>query len=853
MPVRRPCRKLARLRTIALGCSVLSAGMLPASGQTADPPVITVSAPEGFSDLTQDHTLLVDVFFGGVRKGETQVSTSPGAVNFKEPAEVLELLPELTDRQGVEAALAAGSLSANGQLACSKSADPSRCGRLSPEVVGVIFDRDRFRIDIFVNPRFLAVQNSTEDLYLPAPEGGLGIINAIGAVISGQLGATSNYNFQDSLIVGSGARRIRADLSYASELGLGAERLAFELDRPGLRYSAGALWAPGNDIAGRRKLLGASIESQIDTRRDKDEILGSPLVLYLDQRARVDIMRDGRVLTSAIYEAGNQPLETSSLPEGSYDVVLRIEVPGRPIREERRFFTKSRRIPSLGRSDFYAFGGMLLEEFPRGSLSPSGHPYFQGGAARRLSGGWAIEGGVEATDDSASAEIAAIYLMRVAQVRAAAVAGIDGSYGGIVQFSSGGASRLNFNFDLRHIENAAVDDLPPSAAIAPVIATDPFARPGFAGNEGSYSQIGGVVSYSLADIRFLGTIFYRDDQSQGASYSIGPSLEWDVLRKGPFTLTLRGEMTATDRGQSGFAGISLRLLGAHSTLTALGGARSSNIGGDDLGNGPAAAVSGAWNPAMAGADISVGAGFEHQPNQENVILSTDFRHRLGSLAGDFVYSDGVSSAVSQYSVGFQTSFAAGAGALQVAGKTTTDSMIVARVEGARESDRFEVLVNEQVVDNIVGTGSATLALPAYRAYDVRIRPTGEGLLAYDSSPRTVSLYPGTVTRLDWTAAPVTIKFGRLVDPDGKLVAGASITGKGIWSESDDDGYFQVEAPDNVELDVQLRDGRVFTMTLPEGEANSGVARLGPVVCCGEPAMQFGALNPIPGLQSGGSK
>ena len=101
------------------------------------------------------------------------------------------------------------------------------------------------------------------------------------------------------------------------------------------------------------------LRAQIDTRLDRDEVLGSPVVVYLDQRARVDVVRDGRVLYSAIYEAGNQAIDTSNLPDGSYDIILRIDEPGRPEREERRFFSKSRQIPSLGRTDFFVFGGLL--------------------------------------------------------------------------------------------------------------------------------------------------------------------------------------------------------------------------------------------------------------------------------------------------------------------------------------------------------------------------------------------------------------------------------------------------------------------------------------------------------------
>jgi hypothetical protein len=834
-------------RRLALCCGTILATAMPALARAADPPVIVVGEPEGFANLTSERTVLVDVYFGGQRRGEAQIEVVPGSVTLVDPRAVPDLLPAVTDRALVETALGAGHLAANSELVCTPGADPRRCGRLAPATVGVIYDREKFRLDVFLNPQLVAVQENVEEQYLPAAQGGPSLVNSLGAVLSGRSGAGGGYyNVFDQLVLAHGERRLRAEVSYATGLGLETERLAFEWDRPGLRYSAGALWAPGSEIAGRRKLIGVGVETQIDTRLDKDEILGSPVVVYLDQRSRVDVVRDGRVLNSAIYEAGNQQVDTSSLPDGSYDIVLRIVEPGRPAREERRFFTKSRRIPSPGRTDFFAYGGMLVEDIHRGSLEPSSHPYVQASVARRLSESWALAGGIEATDEGASAELSTTLLTPLAQIRAAAVADLDGGYGGIVQLASAGTSRLSFNFDIRRIERAGDD----AAPVAPPAPGNPFGVPDLVGPGGSYSQLGGIVSYSRVNLRFLGTVFYRDDEDEAARYSIGPAVEWDFLRKGKLTLTLRGDFAATERGNSGFAGVSLRLLGASTTVTALGGARASGIPNDDLGEGPVAALAGSWNPQVGGGDLSLGAGLEHQPRQDNLIVSSEFRHPLGSLSGDVVRSDGPGAAVTQYSLGLQTTFIAGAGAVQVAGKTTTESMIVAQVDGAREGETFDVLVNEQVAGSIDGARPLALALPAYRAYAVRIRPTGAALLAYDNSARSVGLYPGSVTRLEWRVAPVVIKVGRLVSPDGVPVRGASITGQGIWSETDDEGYFQIEAPDDAELTVTLPDGSSFTTTLPAGEATDGIARIGAVVCCGRREVRLGALDvPEPAFRS----
>ncbi|HEY7807188.1 MAG TPA: TcfC E-set like domain-containing protein [Croceibacterium sp.] len=833
-----------RLRALALACTALAAPFWPSSADAAGPAVITVGEPAGFSDLAEQ-TLLVDVYFGGVRRGEAKIVATPDAVKIGDPAALVGLLPAVADRAAVEAALASADLPANSGRACSQTSDRSTCGRLSPEVAGVILDRDKLRLDVFLNPKLLAVHDNVENKYLPAPAGGLSIINAIGAVLSGRSGPGRDYyNLQDQLVLGDGTRRVRADLSYATGYGVEAERLAAEWDRPELRFSAGALWAPGNELTGRRKVIGAGIESQIDTRLDKDEILGSPVVVYLDQRARVDVMRDGRVLNSAIYEAGNQQVDTSNLPEGSYQIVLRIDEPGRPTREERRFFTKSRRVPSRGRTDFFAFGGMLVDSADPGSLHPSRHPFFQGGAARRLNESWALDGEIQATDRGGSAELAATWLMRLVQVRAAVVADLDGRYGGVVQVASSSASRLSFNLDLRHIESPR--GAPAFAAAPAPLPNDPLAAADLAPAGASYSQAGAIVSFSLANVRLLGVASYRAEETLKASYSVGPSMEWDVLRKGPFTLTLRGDMAATERGTSGFAGLSLRLLGGHTSMTALGGARGSNIPDDELGDGAVGSLAGSWSGHAAGGDLSLGAGYEHQPRQDDLVLSSQFNHALGSLAGDFVRTGHAGTAVSQYSLGLQTTIAAGAGGARVAGKTTTDSLIVVRANGARPGDRFEVLVNEQLAGTIVGNRPLTLALPTYRAYQVRIRPTGKDLLAYDTSPRSVGLYPGAVTRLAWKVAPVTIRFGRLVAPDGTPRAHASITGEGVWSETDDDGNFQIEAPDGVVLTATLADGRSFALSLPRDEAKDGIARLGAVTCCDAPRVRLGVLEPLTG-------
>jgi len=821
-----------------LGGIALSIAVFSSESRAADVPTIVTSEPDGFSILVKDQTLLVDVYFGGSRRGETMVSVDPDTVTFIDVGGLLDLFPELTDFAAIQRELKNSKIDSHSELVCTPSADRTSCGKLSPKSIGVIFDRDRFRLDVFFNPVLLEVVEPLEDRYLPEPNPDLSLVNAISAFASGRSGTSSDfYNLQDQMVLAWGEQRLRGSFSYSSDAGIGADHLAFEWDLPELRYSAGALWSRGSAIAGRRKILGIGVETQIDTRLDKEVISGNPIVVFLERRGRIDVLRDGRVLTSAIYEAGNQQLDTSTLPDGSYEVLLRIEEAGQPAREERRFYTKNRQIPSIGRTDFFAFGGMLIDGLDAGSLEPSEHPFIQGGIAHRMGQNWAFDGTVQASDEGAAVEIGSTLLTRIAQLRAALIADSNGAHGAVLQVNSSGNSRLNFNFDIRHIDNGRRTETGPLLSSNYSNPSGVFA-PGQSPLVDEYLQLGGVVSYSIGKLRFLGTASYRDEGNDDARYSIGPSVEWDIARKGALQVTFKTDLTLTERGNAGFAGIAVRLSGPRFATSALAGGRRSKMADDELGSGAVGAFSGTLNFGAAGGEMAIGGGFEHQPKQDDAVLTSEFRHTLATLSGDLVQSRRAGASTTQYSFGFQSTLVAGGGILRAVGQAKTNSMIIARVEGARASDRFAVLVDEQLVGTIVGSTPLELSLPSYRAYHLRIRPVGSDLVSYDSSSREVSLYPGAISSVDWNASPVSIKLGQLIYPDGKPISNAIITGKGIWSQTDANGYFQIELPEEAEVQFSLANGNTFRTVLLADVTVGTFAQVEKVICCGDPGFQL---------------
>jgi hypothetical protein len=529
--------------------------MFPAAARAADhralPAIEAVGVPPGFAELALEHELLVDVYFGGRKLGEAMVVVRPGSVRFKEPASIAALVPNLDPAGGLAEALT-GELPSNAGLACSGAASTA-CGMLSPATAGIIFDEDRFRIDLFVNPRLLRVIRPQDSLYLPEPTAPLSLTSSAGLALSGASGTAPVYNVQNQTILGFRNARIRSDSSYASEFGFVMDRLVGEVDRPGLRYSAGLFWAPGLDLTGPRRIVGLGVATQFDTRTDRDTLRGTPLVVSLPQPARVDILVDGRLLASGSYEAGNNMLDTSTLPDGSYSLLLRIHEATGTVREERRFFAKNVQIAPVGQPVYFAYAGKLANTRPGRPVSLSDDLFYQFGTARRLTQNVAVDLSVIGARSKPIVEAGAWLITPVGRLRAAALASSKGDAGALLQIAAPQAGPFNLNLDLRRIwsrDGRPLIPLPDYAA-----TFDPVDLDGRQVGEGSYTQASGSLGCRLgaAYVEVIGSL--RKDEKRPLDYSVGPNLDWPVANAGGLQVALHADAQVSATGRSANVGV----------------------------------------------------------------------------------------------------------------------------------------------------------------------------------------------------------------------------------------------------------------------------------------------------------
>jgi Mat/Ecp fimbriae outer membrane usher protein len=801
----------------------------PAPAEMASTSLRTEGTPAGFDELANARTAMVDIFFGDRKLGETLAVTKPGTLRFEAPAEVLRMLPEILDRAELLPSLS-GELPTNASLVCTRS-NSMLCGSIEPDVIGIIYDEDHFRVTVFVNPRFLGVISKNDQGYLPDPDGHLSLTNAIGLNASGTVSEQSFYNLQNRTIVGLGSARIRANTSVASKLGLVVDDLVGEVDHKNLRYSGGLFWSPGNEFTGQRRILGAGVGTQFDTSIDQETLHETPLVLFLSQPARVELLVDGRLVGTSSYPAGNNEIDTAALPDGSYNVVLRIQQANGNVREERRFFVRNNALPPVGHRVFHAYAGVLANTEKGHPISASNIYYYQAAAAWRLSDTLAIDAAVLGTQQKAMAQAGGWFVKGPARVRAAGLLSTAGDKGALIQMQATELGPLNISFDVRRIWSG--DGRPLIPLSQRVETFDGSVPTGVQLATGSYTQATGSVGVRVGEGYLTVVGSYRKDRDRSADYSVGPTLNLPVASNNQLQIVLEASAQKTRFTSAAFVGARISFnSGTLSALSTVGG--SFQNGRDGL------------QPSRSRAVSTFTAQYSHQTQDETLITYEGGLDRnidsSAARAGGTIYSrygNGRANVLhnlegnggTQYDVSFQSGFALGAASPPAWGARHAEpSAILVSVDGDAPDAQFNVIVDDAVRGRVQTGQRFSLFVPAYRTYRVRLAPIDAPSLSFDNAARDVTLYPGNVKSLEWRAERTFALFGQAISLDGRPLANSLVQTAKAVSETDAQGYFQIDMRRGDQITIGKAGEGQCHVALGYVDVNNDFASVGKVTC-----------------------
>jgi hypothetical protein len=799
----------------------------PAGGAAAAAHLAATGTPEGFEELVSPRIALVDVYYGNRKIAETFAVSQPGVLRFQAPGDILPALPQVMASPELRSALA-GDLATNSDAVCART-NANDCGVLAPPVIGIIYDEGRFRVDLFVNPRFLQTTHSGPQGYLPAPATAFSLTNAFGFSASGAVGGPSAYNLQNRTIIGLGEARIRTNTSIASHLGLVVDDFVGELDRKDLRYSAGLFWAPGSEFTGQRRIIGAGIGTQFDTWADQEALHGTPLILFLAQPARVELVVDGRLINSRSYPAGNIDIDTSALTAGSYPVLLRIHQANGTVREEHRFFVKNAQIAPLGHPIFYAYAGVLANTKPHQPISPSRTLYYQAGTAWRLTNGLALDVAALGTQRKAIVQGGAWLIRGPLRLRVAGLLSSAGDKGALVQASTAGYGPLNISFDLRRIWSRDGQPLIPLPSYASGFDVAPPAGVQLA--NGSYTQATGSIGWRLGSgyLSLVGS--YRKDRHFPADYTIGPNINWPLVTRNQLQVVLEASAQRTRTTTAGFLGVRVLFTsGRMSMLSTVGHAYQSDRDGQaSVSRGTANFTAQYSYGSEEGALVNLEGGLDRNIAASTLHAGGTADTRFGNLRADVLHNlEG--NGGTQYDIAFQSGVAFGGHAVAVGARETQPSAMLVSVSGDAPETSFNVLVDDVARGRLKIGQQLSLFVPAYRTYKVRVVPQDVAPVSYDDAAREITLYPGNVQALSWRAESYFTLFGQAVSPSGAPIADALVhTGEGI-AQTDANGYFQIDMRRGDVLAIQSSKSASCHVKLGAIVAKDDFASVGKVVC-----------------------
>jgi len=751
---------------------------------------LAAGTPPGFAELAAPRVVLVDVYFSGRKVAEALATAAPGRLRFRSPTELLLKIPGIIDTPELDAVLG-GDLPTNADRRCARS-NSGDCGLLKPDLIGIIYDEDHFRVDLFVNPLYLRTTASAPTGYLPAPEEQVSVTSIFGLNSSGTLGRASEFNFQDRTIIGLGPARIRANVSASSSLGLIADDLVAEADRRDLRYSAGLFWAPGNDFTGERRIIGAGVGTQFDTSADEQILHSTPLIVFLAEPARVDLVIDGRLVSTRSYPGGNIELDTAALPQGSYPLAIRIHHSNGSVEDQQRFFVKDPQVPPQAHPIYYGYAGLLANSRAHQLVSASPIFYFQGGTARRLSNAFALDASVFGTQHKAILEAGAWLLAGAARVRGAALVSSAGDRGALLQLTAGGHGPLTVTLDVRRLWSADGGPLIPLPAYVAGFDTVPPVGAQLA--SGSYTQAVGSVGLQLGRgfLSLLGS--YRKDRGFGADYTIGSSVNYPLITHNNFQIMFEASAQRSESQTAAFARLRVQLSSQHlSLLGSLGHGSQSASAGDEPARSRLVGSIAANYSFEAGDNmlVSAEAGADRNIDSSTVRAGAIAEGRFGNLRADLAQNlEGRRS--TQYGLSFQSGMAIGTKAAVLGSSEVEQSAIIVSLGGDARGASFTVLVDDVPKGQVKPGERLSMFLPAYRQYRVRLVPAAPALVDYDTAERKVTLYPGTVRNLDWTAQSFITIFAQAVSADGRPVSNALVESAKSIAQTDQSGYFQID-------------------------------------------------------------
>ncbi|WP_323846710.1 TcfC E-set like domain-containing protein [Microbulbifer magnicolonia] len=769
-------------------CARSTTGLAASAAFTLD-----TAAPEGFADFTEPQQLVADLYYGSRSLGAALVKVDPTTVRFEDPEAVLKLLPPAVDADAVLALLSEPQ-PRNSHKVC-RSIRQRDCGYLTPEDFALIYDDSRFRIDLFFAAHLLSQQAAIDDPYLPESSTGLSFMQSFNGSWSGVesnhgLDGRSASLFGQS-ILSFGESGLHSHWSATDEGNGQAYQLNWARDFRGHAWSLGLIQPQGgfSSFLAAPYLYGLEYRSSNNSRIDNRYQQGTPLEINMPVRGRVEIHKDGRLVFSQILEAGNQLLDSSSLPGGAYELeILTFDESGRALGQQRRLFAKDSLLPAPGEWRWTLQAGQPAQLVPNNFLPERGDDYFgQMGIARRLFNDTGLFATAAATEDEQLLELGARWISEYLELSPSLLQARDGSSG----------HRIHALLKTPYFTLSASDTRlsPESDPTTTDYSRYSLLGTGYSSRNVSLNGrlLGGQVSlrYSEQDRGvYISTVDLPAAPEVSAANRLS-TLEYrrDIFRNSHWLGELTLSHSDADGEQLTAASIRFHFRGDswNQSATLRGDTNPVEYGGARLG----------FNSSWQGGnrlplDLSQQFSGEISENRYYLGSGTRVAGRRGAISSTLDYrAENASGQRSfNYLGNFNTTLMTDGSRFAWGGEKSASSALLVDIEGSPDQN-FEILVDGARRGYAKGGDRSAISLPAFQSYDITLRPMADGFYDYRELQDRVTLYPGNVASASYQIKQLILVLGR-IKQGGEPVAHRKISIGEHSAVTDEFGVFQLE-------------------------------------------------------------
>jgi hypothetical protein len=805
---------------------------LPAVTDNQSVSVISSGIPKGFDDLLAPQIALVDIYFNGQPLLSSMLTYTPDWLRFERPEEIVGLLSELTDQSKILEKLRTKLAPNSAQICYYKS--QRDCGNLSPEIAGVIFDESLFRLDLFINPNYINQTRLQIDQYLPASTSQLSFINSISLAATGGEKIENAHTLQLSSVLGYQNYRLQMNIDNDSENQTRLDQLSFVYDYRDIAYEIGSFksFTQANGFYTQRDFIGARIQTSLSSRTDLEQVSGSAIFVFLSERSRVDVFKDGQLIDSQNYDAGNQEIDTRNFPDGAYNIELKITgVSGRES-NETHFYSKSLRLPPLGETLYFAEFGVpesLSDDQQYRNPHAESHSVLRAGLVSRLSENLGLNASFVANSDDFSGEFGSFVLAD--KIR------FQNNYAVSKRDGLGSFYQLDFNYR-------------PFIFTASYRKTDRQDQVNYdlgyelLQNDSRQVLLNVAIPFDASTIN----VFARESQriERQKTRVFGASWRKNIYRGIGNLIDFSVDATQDDIETRVLFGFNMRFfsqrvdvdLSARQNHKRLRSSIDNNFSNSNGFNnkGVNNHVDRRLRLAFKNQSESYGRlSNVFEVNQEELQTTASFKSELNNEHGysrvelEQVRADGDKRV--GYSMTGRFNIVASEGKVAIGGNRRNSAGVMINLESI-ESDSlsFVVIINGVERAKIDAGKSRFIALQPYETYQIVLSPRGETLVNYDNKPRVVTLYPGNIENMAWQINSVKVVIMQVLNTQGQPVANARLKDFKGYARTDDLGWIQLRLEKSGELSFVNQNGQACRVNVSDAELTETVNYLSEKQC-----------------------